>query len=701
MSTVKSVRKRDGRVVDFDQGKITNAIYKALFAVEGSDGATAKVISDRVVEELNRLYPAGTPTVEAIQDLVVETLRETGHDPVAKDYQSYRLKKAELRILRGKLGILDEPKLSINAIEVLEKRYLLKDEKGDIIETPTGMFWRVSKAIAAADKIYGGDPEAGAKEFYGVMSRLEFIPNSPTLFNAGTKTGFALSACYVLPVEDSLEGIFTTLKNMALIEQTGGGVGFDFSRLRPSGDVVKTTMGVASGPVSFMKIFDATTEVIKAGGRRRGAMMAILRVDHPDIIEFVTSKTRPGVLTNFNISVTVTDAFMEAVEKNQDYDLINPRTGKSAKRLSARYVWDRIIDNAWRSGDPGIVFIDEVNRYNPTPRVGAMESTNPCGEQPLLPYESCNLGSINLSKMLKVDASIDWEKLRATIRTAIRFLDNVIDVNPYPLKETDAITKANRKIGLGIMGFADLLILIGVPYDSERAVEIGEEIAKFIEEESAHASEELGLKRGSFPNFEWSIWKGKYRARRNATVTTIAPTGTISIIAGCSSGIEPLFAIAFMRHVLEGARLFELHPIFEKMAKNRGFYGGESLEKIVSHGTIKDVNGVPEDIRRLFVTAHDIKPEWHVRIQAAWQKYTENAVSKTVNLPEDASIGDVESVYRLAHDLHCKGVTIYRYGSKGAQVLNLGVEARGEEKVATAEAEYAGGRPVEGCEVCG
>jgi ribonucleoside-diphosphate reductase alpha chain len=687
--------------VDFDQGKITNAIYKALFAVEGSDGATAKVISDRVVEELNRLYPAGTPTVEAIQDLVVETLRETGHDPVAKDYQSYRLKKAELRILRGKLGILDEPKLSINAIEVLEKRYLLKDEKGDIIETPTGMFWRVSKAIAAADKIYGGDPEAGAKEFYGVMSRLEFIPNSPTLFNAGTKTGFALSACYVLPVEDSLEGIFTTLKNMALIEQTGGGVGFDFSRLRPSGDVVKTTMGVASGPVSFMKIFDATTEVIKAGGRRRGAMMAILRVDHPDIIEFVTSKTRPGVLTNFNISVTVTDAFMEAVEKNQDYDLINPRTGKSAKRLSARYVWDRIIDNAWRSGDPGIVFIDEVNRYNPTPRVGAMESTNPCGEQPLLPYESCNLGSINLSKMLKVDASIDWEKLRATIRTAIRFLDNVIDVNPYPLKETDAITKANRKIGLGIMGFADLLILIGVPYDSERAVEIGEEIAKFIEEESAHASEELGLKRGSFPNFEWSIWKGKYRARRNATVTTIAPTGTISIIAGCSSGIEPLFAIAFMRHVLEGARLFELHPIFEKMAKNRGFYGGESLEKIVSHGTIKDVNGVPEDIRRLFVTAHDIKPEWHVRIQAAWQKYTENAVSKTVNLPEDASIGDVESVYRLAHDLHCKGVTIYRYGSKGAQVLNLGVEARGEEKVATAEAEYAGGRPVEGCEVCG
>jgi ribonucleoside-diphosphate reductase alpha chain len=460
-------------------------------------------------------------------------------------------------------------------------------------------------------------------------------------------------------------------------------------------------MGVASGPVSFMKIFDAATEVIKAGGRRRGAMMAILRVDHPNIIEFVTSKARPGVLTNFNISVTVTDAFMEAVEKNQDYDLINPRTGKSAKRLSARYVWDRVVDNAWRSGDPGIVFIDEVNRYNPTPKIGAMESTNPCGEQPLLPYESCNLGSINISKMLKADATIDWEKLRITIRTAIRFLDNVIDVNPYPLKETDAITRANRKIGLGVMGFADLLILMSVPYDSDRAVEIGEEIAKFMEEESAKASEELGLKRGSFPNFEGSIWKGKYRARRNATVTTIAPTGTISIIAGCSSGIEPLFAVAFMRHVLEGARLFELHPIFEQMAKDSGFYSGETLEKVVSHGTIRDVEGIPKNIRRLFVTAHDIKPEWHVRIQAAWQKYTENAVSKTVNLPEDASIGDVDNVYRLAHELHCKGVTIYRYGSKGAQVLNLGIEARGEEKVATAEAEYAGGRPVEGCEVCG
>jgi len=693
--TVGKVTKRDGRLVPFDQAKITNAIYKALYAVEGKDGDTAKAVSDRVVEKLKQ-YPGQTPGVEAIQDLVVETLRETGHPRVADDYQTYRERKAELRALRGELGIQDEPKLTVNAMEVLEKRYLLKDEEGNLAETPTGMFLRVAEAVAEADKKYGDDPAASAEEFYAAMSRLEFLPNSPTLFNAGTKTGFALSACYVLPIEDSLEGIFTSLKNMALIEQTGGGVGFDFSRLRPAGDVVKTTMGVASGPVSFMKIFDAATEVIKAGGRRRGAMMAILRVDHPDVIEFITAKTRPGALTNFNISVTATDAFMQAVENNEDYTLINPRTKKPVKRLGARYVWDRLVDNAWRSGDPGIIFIDEVNRHNPTPTLGPMASTNPCGEQPLLPYESCNLGSINLSKMLRGGA-VDWEKLGKTVRTAVHFLDNVIDINPYPLKETDEITRANRKIGLGVMGFADLLILMDAPYDSERAAEIGEEIARFINEEAGKASERLGLERGSFPNFGGSIWKGKYRARRNATVTTVAPTGTISIIAGCSSGVEPLFAVAFMRHVLEGARLFELHPIFEKIAKERGFYSGETLEKIVSHGTIGDVEDVPEDVRRLFVTAHDIAPEWHVRIQAAFQRHTENAVSKTVNLPEDASLSDVEGVFRLAYRLRCKGVTVYRYGSKGTQVLNLG----GEGRVATASAEYAGGRPIEGCEVCG
>lgn len=697
---VKKVRKRDGRIVDFDQQKITDAIFKALYAVEGKDDDAAKAISDAVVEKLKRLYGGQMLSIETIQDVVIETLKEAGYERVSSEYKSYRERKAELRALRGEMGILDSPKLTVNAIEVLEKRYLLRNELGELIETPTGMFWRVARAVALAETMHGGDVDAAAKEFYDVMSSLEFLPNSPTLFNAGTDTHFGLSACYVLPVEDSLEGIFTSLKNMAIIEQAGGGVGFDFSKLRPAGDVVKTTMGVASGPVSFMKIFDAATEVIKAGGRRRGAMMAVLRVDHPDILEFITAKAQPGVLTNFNISVAATDAFMEAVKKDQQYELVNPRTKLATSTLSARHVWERLIRNAWRSGDPGVIFIDEVNRHNPTPEVGAIDSTNPCGEQPLLPYESCNLGSINLSKMLDDDNTIDWDKLRRTIHTAVHFLDNVIDVNPYPLDETEAITRANRKIGLGVMGFADMLILMGVPYDSKKAVEIGEAVAKFVSDEAGRASEQLGLRRGSFPNFKKSIWKERYAARRNATTTTIAPTGTISIIAGCSSGIEPVFAVAFMRHVLDGARLFELHPIFEKVSKERGFYSSDALEKIVRHGSLRGVKGVPVDVRRTFVTAHEIAPEWHVKMQSVFQKHTENAVSKTVNLPEDAGLSDVEEVFMLAHVLHCKGVTVYRYGSKSEQVLNFG-EPQGRDKVTTADAEYAGGRPTKGCEVCG
>lgn len=697
--TVKNVRKRDGSVVDFDQGKITNAIFRALYAVEGKDD-DAKTISDTVVEKIHRLYGGQTPSIETIQDVVIETLKKAGYGRVSSEYRAYRERKAELRALRGEMGLLDAPKLTVNAIEVLEKRYLLRDERGELIETPAGMFWRVAKAVAQAETLYGGDADAAAKRFFDVMRGLKFLPNSPTLFNAGTDTRFGLSACYVLPVEDSLEGIFTSLKNMALIEQSGGGVGFDFSKLRPSGDIVKTTMGVASGPVSFMNIFDAATEVIKAGGRRRGAMMAVLRVDHPDVLEFISAKAQPGVLTNFNVSVAVTDAFMEAVSSNEQYGLVNPRTGLTTSTLNARHTWEKMIHNAWRSGDPGIIFIDEVNRHNPTPEVGDIDSTNPCGEQPLLPYESCNLGSINLSKMLKEGRTLDWDRLREIVHTAVQFLDDVIDVNHYPLKETETITKANRKIGLGVMGFADLLILMGVPYDSDEAVQIGETIMKFITEEAGRASERLGLERGSFPNFEKSIWKGRYAARRNATTTTIAPTGTISIIAGCSSGIEPLFAVAFMRHVLDGARLFELHPIFERTSKERGFYNSEVLEKAVRRGSLRGVEGIPEDVRRVFVTAHEVAPAWHVKMQSAFQKHTENAVSKTVNLREAAGLGDVEEVFLLAYGLHCKGVTVYRYGSKGEQVLNLG-EPQGKYRVATADAEYAGGRPVKGCEVCG
>jgi len=527
------------------------------------------------------------------------------------------------------------------------------------------------------------------------MTRLEFIPNSPTLFNAGTKLG-QLSACFVLPVEDSLEGIFTAVKNTALIEKSGGGVGFDFSRLRPKGDIVMSTKGVASGPVSFMRVFDMATEVIKAGGKRRGAMMGILRVDHPDILEFITSKQKPGFLSNFNISVAVTDDFMKTLERDGEYWLVNPRNKEKTAKLKARNVWDLMVKSAWASGDPGVIFIDEINRHNPTPEVGRIESTNPCGEQPLLPYESCNLGSINLSRMVD-DGKINWEKLRETIRNAVHFLDNVVDANKYPLKETAKITRANRKIGLGVMGFADMLIKLKIPYNSTEALELAERLMRFIEEEAHKKSQEIAEKRGSFPNFEKSIWKSMYKAFRNATVTTIAPTGSISIIAGCSSGIEPIFAISFIRNVLSGTRLFETNPLFETIAKERGFYDAKLLEEIAKTGSVQKIDRVPEDVKKLFVTALDIEPEWHVRMQAAFQKYTDNAVSKTVNLPATATVEDVRKVYDLAWKLKCKGVTVFRYGSKPEQVLYIGEIKTPEGKFISAESEYAGGCPTQTC----
>lgn len=697
MTKITRVRKRDGRVVDFDQSRILGAVYRALTAAGAGGKAEARRVSKAVADRLGERYEGRVPSVEDIQDTVVETLKKSGFEKVAEEYESYRRKKEEVRGITKELGIEEEPKLTVNALEVLRKRYLLRDEEGNVVETPAAMFRRVARAIAAADERYAGDIKKTEEEFFGVMSRLEFLPNSPTLFNAGAGTGLAMSACYVLPVEDSLEGIFTAVEDMALIEQSGGGVGFDFSRLRPKGDIVRSTKGVASGPVSFMRVFDVATDVIKSGGKRRGAMMAILRADHPDILEFISSKAMPGVLTNFNISVAATDAFMRAVESGEEYDLVNPRTGKSAGKLNARHVWDRMAENAWKGGDPGVIFIDEINRHNPTPQVGRIEATNPCGEQPLLPYESCNLGSINLSRMFK-NGRVDWEKMRDTIRIGVHFLDNVIDVNPYPLVEIDAMTKANRKIGLGVMGFAELLIMLGIPYDSKEALELGERIARFLEDGAVKASEELARQRGPFPNFPGSIWSSP---RRNATVTTIAPTGTISIIAGCSSGIEPLFAVAFMRHVLGGERLFEINPLFERAAKDRGFYSGELLDEVARRGTVEDMSEVPEDLRRLFVTAHDIASEWHVRMQAAFQKYTENAVSKTVNLSRNATPEDIEKVYWLAYKLKCKGVTVYRYGSKGEQVLNIGMGKEKAEERVTVPEEYAGGTPSTTCEVCG
>ncbi len=577
----------------------------------------------------------------------------------------------------------DELKVSINALRVLKKRYLIKDDLGNAIETPLELFRRIAKAVAL-------DPES-EDEFFNILSNLEFLPNSPTLMNAGTDTG-QLSACFVLPVEDSLTSIFDAVKSMALIQQSGGGTGFSFSRLRPEGDIVRTTHGVASGPVSFMRVFDTTTDVIKQGGKRRGANMGILRADHPDIIEFITAKTKEGFLTNFNISVAADDKFMKAVREDGEYELKNPRNLEVMKKIRARDIWNLIITMAWRTGDPGLIFIDEINRCNPTPQVGMMESTNPCGEVPLLPYESCNLGSINLAKMVK-ERMIDLEKLEKTINIGVRFLDNIIDVNKYPLSEIEAITKANRKIGLSVMGFADMLLQLGIPYDSEEALKTGEEVMSFIQEKSHAMSERLADERGAFPNFPGSIYK---RPMRNATVTTVAPTGTISIIAGCSSGIEPLFAISFVRNVMEGTKLLEVNPFFEAVARERGFYSEELMMKIAKHGMLAGIDEVPDDVKRVFITAFDVAPQWHVRLQAAFQKHCDNAVSKTINFPNDVDIKEVEKAFMLAYDLKCKGITVYRYGSKPQQVLYLG---DAEDKYVSADDEYAGGCPAPVCPV--
>jgi len=690
--------KRDGRIVEFDPNKITNAIYKAIQAVKGEDGKLAANLSAQVVAIIEERFKDKIPSVEDVQDIVEQVLIKNGYDAVAKAYILYRHQRTELRERKKLLGVTDDLKLSLNAITILERRYLLKDETGRVVETPSQMFRRVAGTIAEVDAIYdkSADIDAVKEEFYRVMAGLEFLPNSPTLMNAGTDIG-QLSACFVLPVGDSIEEIFDALKYMALIHKSGGGTGFSFSRLRPKGDVVKSTMGVASGPVSFMRVFDVATDVIKQGGRRRGANMGILRVDHPDIIEFITAKEREGVLANFNISVAVTDEFMDAVENDKYYSLINPRNGAVVRRLRARDIFDLIATAAWKTGDPGLIFLDEINRRNPTPHVGVIESTNPCGEVPLLPYESCNLGSINLSRMVR-DGEVDWEKLRRTVRTAVHFLDNVIDANRYPIPQIEEATKANRKIGLGVMGFAEMLIKLGVPYDSEEAVAAAEKVMSFISEEARKKSVELGEERGSFPNFPGSIWeKTGYKAMRNATVTSIAPTGTISIIAGTSSGIEPLFAVAFVRNVM-GTQLFEVNSVFEQISKERGFYSTDLIVKISKTGSVQGLSEVPEDIKRIFRTALEISPEWHVRIQAAFQKYTDNAVAKTVNLPPDATVDDVRRIFMMAWRLKCKGITVYRYGSRSEQVLVVGgLQAAGTAAApppyTQAPDEYAGECP--------
>lgn len=569
-----------------------------------------------------------------------------------------------------------------NAQTVLEQRYLVKDEMGNPEETVEQLFHRVASAIASADGLYDEKADCSKTEaiFYNMMTELEFLPNSPTLMNAGRDLG-QLSACFVLPIEDSMESIFEAIKQAALIHKSGGGTGFSFSNLRQEGSAVNSTGGVASGPVSFLRVFNMATEAIKQGGSRRGANMGILRIDHPDILKFINCKADNRDITNFNLSVGITEEFMKAAEEGRDYPLMDPHTGKVVKTLNAAEMFEKIVDAAWKNGEPGIIFLDRLNRDNVVPEQGRIEATNPCGEQPLLPHESCNLGSINLTKMVSSEggrAELDWDKLRTTVKHAVHFLDNVIDVNKYPLKEIAQTTKRTRKIGLGVMGWADCLLMMGIPYNTDEAVLLGEKVMAFISQQGRKASQDLAEKRGAFPLFDKSVLP-QDKPQRNATITTIAPTGTLSIIGGCSSGIEPIFAYVFIRNIMDGTEMIEINPVLKRMLEKRGLYSEHLMRRIAEEGTISHIEEIPEDIRRVFVSTHDISPEYHVRMQAAFQRATDNAVSKTVNFSRQASREDVAKVYSLAFSLGCKGLTIYRDGSRDEQVLNIGkVQKTGE-----------------------
>jgi len=692
----QKIRKRDDSLVSFDDRKIWRAIFRAALEVL-EDELKAREIADsavsKVLEKISVLYADRIPSVENIQDMVEESLMEEGDTAVARSYILYREEHKDLRQAKKIYGIKDDLKLPLNSLFVLKNRYLLKNDAQQVIETPRELFQRVAKAVSQGELNYKSPYQREEVEdvFLQMMTSLKFMPNSPTLMNAGTELG-QLSACFVLPVEDSIGGVFETLKNMARIHQTGGGTGFDFSRLRPRGDIVSTTKGEASGPISFMSIFNQATGIIVQGGRRRGANMGILRCDHPDIVDFIQAKHQDGAFSNFNLSVGVTDEFMEAVRKNGTYDLINPRTGKKVKSIRAKSTFDLIVHSAWRSGDPGLVFLDEINHHNPTPAVGRIEATNPCGEIPLLPYESCNLASVNLAKFVR-EKTIDWEALKQCIWWGVRFLDDVIEVNKYPLPQIKEITFANRKIGLGVMGFADMLIKLGIPYTDPQALTTAESLMQFFHQETLNASMRLAQERGTFPNYEKSIYPAMNLKLRNATVNTVAPTGTISIICGCSSGIEPLFALSYVRNVLAGAKLFEMHALFSGELRRRGLYTKELMAEIGKSGSIQQLSEIPEDLRRLFVISFDVSADQHLKVQAAFQKYTDNSVSKTINLPPDASIEDVTHIYLLAHELKCKGITIYRYGTKENQVLTFGTEDWEEEAedLITADSEYSGG----------
>ncbi len=730
---LNTVIKRDGSSVPFDKKKIAMAIFKAMLSVKIGSMEEANKLADYVAQELET--SSEVPTVELIQDTVEKVLmtrriNDVSYIAAAKAYILYREKRNTIRQEKEFIGVKDDLKLSLNAVKVLEARYLFKDSEGKIIETPKQMFHRVAVHLGIIQGLYdyisyrktGKLNEKGTvytgitktqdeelqrafnelkkekaidgtytefidfiktkknminywiEKFENMMIKLEYVPNSPTLMNAGGPLG-QLSACFVLPVDDSIDSIFDTLKATAEIHKSGGGTGFSFSRLRASDDIVASTKGVASGPVSFMRIFDVTTDVIKQGGKRRGANMGILNYNHPNIMDFINSKdVENKILSNFNISVGVNDEFFEKLDNDENVDLINPRDGKVTGRVKATTLWNSIIDHAWLTADPGMIFLDEINKKNPVKNIGYIESTNPCGEQPLLPYESCNLGSINLAKFVE-DGKFNYERYKETIDVATRFLENVVDANKFPVESIKNMTRKTRKIGLGIMGFADALIMLGIPYNSNEALGFAENVMKTLNDESHMESQKLAAERGVFPGWYGSEYEEKGIKMRNSTTTTIAPTGTISIIAGCSSSIEPLFALAFVRHVLNGQELLEVNPLLENALKSRNLWTQELMEKIAETGKLGNLD-LPEDVKNLFITAQEIDPDWHVLMQATFQKYCDSGVSKTINLPFDATREDIAKSYRLAKELHCKGITVYRDRSKSQQVLYAGTNQK-------------------------
>ncbi len=690
------VRRRDGSLVPFDPSRITDAIFRAASEGGMPDRRSAQKLAGHVIAHLRG--GGATPSVEEIQDAVEHVLMEGGFDQLARRYVMYRGHRAELRAAKRMLGVRDELKLSAAAAAVLRERYLRRNDAGEIVESSGEMMERVASHAAKAEERFTAGSCAGlTRRFASLMRSLEFLPNSPTLMNAGTDIG-VLSGCFVLPVEDSLSSIFDAVKQMALIHQAGGGTGFSFSQLRPKGDLVRSTHRSASGPVSFMQIFDCATAVVKEGGRRRGANIAVLDVSHPDIERFVRAKAGSTALQNFNLSVAVSDEFMRACEADRMHTLINPRTGQPAGELPARRLFDLIAAEAWQSGDPGLLFLDRINEDNPVPGLGRIEATNPCGEVPLLPYESCNLGSVNLARMLR-GGEIDWGRLRTVVHLAVRFLDDVIDVSRFVTPEVDEATRRTRKIGLGVMGLAELLALAGVPYDSERALELAGRIAATIRDEAERASRQLALQRGPFP--AWALSRAAEQqeaARRNAQLISIAPTGTVSILAGTTAGIEPMFAISYVRNVL-GRQLLESNAAFERIARERGFYSEGLMSEIASAAGVRGNPAVPGDVQKAFVTALEIEPQWHLRMQAAFQEHADGAVSKTVNLPAHATIEEVRQIYLSAWRLRLKGITVYRYGSKAGQVLSLlSPPQTSPRPPVSVDGEYAGGCSGHACE---